>query len=552
MTQWIDRAVAPLLSLPRSAKRIIALGVDVSLCVLTVWISYYLRLGYWVSLSDYGWQATLAAVLIAPPIFILFGLYRAVFRYVGWAALTAIFQAHLVYGLIYSALFTAWSVDGVPRTVGLIQPLLLLFAVGGSRAFGRYLLGGLYRSFFVRNRRQNVLVYGAGSAGRQLAAALAHTNLRVVGFVDDARNLRGSVIGGIRIHDSEHLASLVSRLQVSEIFLAIPSASRSRRNQILRQIRDLGVAVRTLPGLLDLASGRVSVTDLQPPSIEDLLGRDAVPTDSALLEHDTRGHVVLVTGAGGSIGSELCRQLFAMAPETLVLVESSEFALYSVHRELERVRGPNGPRVVPLLASVGDEARMQAIFAAFRPDVVYHAAAYKHVPLVEQNVVEGLRNNVFGTATCARLATQHGVSRFILVSTDKAVRPTNVMGASKRLSEMALQAIAARSGVVTRFAMVRFGNVLGSSGSVVPLFRQQIAAGGPITVTHREVTRYFMTIPEAAQLVLQAGALAVGGEVFVLDMGKPVRVYDLAVRMIELSGLRVRDAENPDGDIEIV
>ncbi len=553
MSSFIERAVAPILGLPRITKRVIAIGVDAALCVLTVWLAFYLRLGYWVSLSGDGWPAAAVAVVAAPAVFIACGLYRTVFRYVSWEALTTIFQAHLLYGLFYFSVFTAWGIPGVPRTVGLIQPLLLLVFVAGSRAFGRYWLAGEYRKWLGRGSRQNVLVYGAGSAGRQLAAALTHTNLRVMGFVDDARDLVGSSIGGIRIWSSEDLQSLIQRLGVGEIFLAIPSANRPRRNEILRVIRETGVAVRTLPGLLDLAAGKVAVTDLQPLSVEDLLGRDAVPPDRDLLEADTQGHVVLVTGAGGSIGSELCRQIFAMGPRVLALVEANEFALYSIHRELSRLLPPSGgPELVPLLASVCDEARMRSIFAAVRPEVIYHAAAYKHVPLVEQNVVEGIRNNVMGTLICARLAHQSGVSRFILVSTDKAVRPTNIMGASKRLSEMVLQAFAGLGDGSTRFAMVRFGNVLGSSGSVVPLFRQQIAAGGPVTVTHREVTRYFMTIPEASQLVLQAGALARGGEVFVLDMGEPVRVHNLAVRMIELSGLRVKDERNPGGDIEIV
>ena len=555
MDRFIDRTVAPVLALPRLTKRVIALTLDLSLSVLTVWIAFYLRLGEWVTLSDAGWPAVVVAVLLAPPIFIVFGLYRAVFRYISWEALLAIVQAVFVYGLIYSAIFTAWRIDGVPRTIGLLQPALLLIAVGASRAFGRYWLGGMYRQWLDRKHRNGILIYGAGSAGRQLAGALSHTSdMRVVGYLDDDPELQGSVIGGIRIWPSQRLPDLVERLAVGEIFLAIPSASRARRNQILHMIRAAGVSVRTLPGLLDLAAGKVTVTDIRPLEIEDLLGRNSVEPDFELLRQNIRGQVVLVTGAGGSIGSELCRQILALGPERLLLVDSSEFALYGIHRELGRAQAGGvepGAEIVPLLASVCDEMRMRTIFALWKPSTVYHAAAYKHVPLVEQNIVEGVRNNVIGTLVTAQLAAKAGVDRFVLISTDKAVRPTNVMGTSKRLAEMVLQGLAAESSR-TCFTMVRFGNVLGSSGSVVPLFRQQIAAGGPVTVTHREVIRYFMTIPEAAQLVLQASAMASGGEVFVLDMGAPVKVLDLAVKMIELSGLKVRNDENPDGDVEIV
>jgi FlaA1/EpsC-like NDP-sugar epimerase len=545
----IDRMIDPLLALPRVVKRGIALSVDAGLCVLTVWLAYSLRVGEWVALSGDGWPAAFASVLIALPIFAAFGLYRAVFRYVSWEALTTIAQAVFIYGIIYSSVFTAFSIPGVPRTVGIIQPILLMVAMGASRAFGRFWLGGRYRQM-IRRQKRNVLIYGAGSAGRQLAAALADSiDIRLVGFIDDENGLQGSTVGGVRVHPPHELSHTVERLEVEEIFLAVPSATQARRNEILEMLREVVVEVRTLPGLLDLAHGKVTVSQLRPLDIEDLLGRDAVAPDQRLLERNIRDKVVLVTGAGGSIGSELCRQIVAMHPRRLLLLELSEFALYSVHSELRAVAGED-VELVPLLASVCDEERLRRIFATWRPDTVYHAAAYKHVPLVEHNVVEGVRNNVFGTLCCARMASQFRTDAFVLISTDKAVRPTNVMGASKRLAEMVLQALAADR-PDTSFSMVRFGNVLGSSGSVVPLFRQQINIGGPVTVTHPAVTRYFMTIPEAAQLVIQAGAMAQGGDVFVLDMGEPVRIYDLAVRMIELSGMKVRDHHDPDGDIEI-
>lgn len=550
----IDHTVASILSLPRVAKRMIALTVDAALCVLTVWLAFYLRLSEWVPLSGDSWPAAVTSLAIALPIFVVSGLYRAVFRYISWEAIATIAQAVLVYGLIYSAIFTAFGITGVPRTIGILQPILLFIAVSASRAFGRYWLGGGYRQSLRRSNRKNVLIYGTGSTGRQLASALSDsTQHKVVGFIDSDRGLHGSTLGRIRVWNPEKLAAVVAQLDVSEIFLAIPSASRQRRNEILDQVRSIGVAVSTLPGLLDIARGQVTVSDLRPLDIEDLLARPAVAPDLTLLERNLSGKVVLVTGAGGSIGSELCRQILNMGPARLLLVEASEYALYTIHQELSGlVDASIGARVeiVPLLASVCDEARMRRIFATWRPETIYHAAAYKHVPLVEHNPIEGIRNNVLGTSICANLAQEYGAASFVLISTDKAVRPTNIMGASKRLAEMILQAIA-EVAPVTCFSMVRFGNVLGSSGSVVPIFRRQIQAGGPVTVTHPEITRYFMTIPEAAQLVLQAGAMAKGGEVFVLDMGEPVKVFDLARRMIELSGLKVRTDLEPDGDIEI-
>lgn len=552
------KAAASMLALPRTLKRFLALGMDASLCVLTVWLAFYLRLGEWVRLlSDAQWMpvwAIFGSLALALPIFVISGLYRAIFRYAGWQALMTVTRAILVYTLMYAAVFTAIGVPGVPRTVGLIQPILLLLAVGASRALTRYWLGDMYQGIVGHMNLPKVLIYGAGSAGRQLAAALANSHeMRVVGYLDDDTRLQGGVMNGLTIHAPVDLPGLVESLPVRDVLLAIPSASRQRRNEILQQLLLSHVSVRSLPGLTDLAQGRVHVSDLHELDIDDLLGRDAVVPDVALLEKNIRGKVVLVTGAGGSIGSELCRQILGICPAVLLLVEQSEFVLYQIHQELQNIISAD-TELIPLLGSVCDERRMRGILSAWQPDTVYHAAAYKHVPLVEHNPAEGLRNNVFGTLTAARVAQEQGVAEFVLISTDKAVRPTNVMGASKRLAEMVLQALAAKS-AETRFTMVRFGNVLGSSGSVVPKFRQQIRDGGPITLTDPEVTRYFMTIPEAAQLVIQAGAMGdmanEGGAVFVLDMGEPVRIGDLARRMVELSGLSVRDEENPEGDIEI-
>jgi len=549
-----NKAAVSLLALPRPLKRAMALGMDASLCVLTVWLAFYLRLGEWLRLSGdgimYPAAAVYGALLLALPIFVVAGLYRAIFRYGGWAALMAVSRAIALYGLLYALVFTVIGVPGVPRTVGLIQPLLLLLAVGVSRALARYWLGDMYQGIVKRMDLPKVLIYGAGSAGRQLAAALAHSHeMRVAGFLDDDARLQGGVMNGLTIHAPADLPSLVESLPVRDVLLAIPATSRQRRNEILQQLLRSHVAVRTLPGLTDLAQGRVHVSDLHELDIVDLLGRDAVVPDVALLEKNIRGKVVLVTGAGGSIGSELCRQILAIGPRVLLLVEQSEFALYQIHQELQGAL-PAGTELIPLLGSVCDERRMRGIMSAWPPHTIYHAAAYKHVPLVEHNPAEGIRNNVIGTLTTARVARELGVADFVLISTDKAVRPTNVMGASKRLAEMVLQALATQSSA-TQFTMVRFGNVLGSSGSVVPKFRQQIRDGGPITLTDPEVTRFFMTIPEAAQLVIQAAAMAHGGDVFVLDMGESVRIGDLARRMVELSGLSVRDDDNPEGDIEI-
>jgi FlaA1/EpsC-like NDP-sugar epimerase len=547
----IDRLITPALALPRYVKRGIAIVVDVALCLLTVSLAFFLRLGEWVPLSLTPMKAAFAAPVIAIPVFVVFGLYRAVFRYVSGEALTSIAQAVLVFGLIYASIFAAFGITGIPRTIGIIEPILLLIAVGASRIFGRYLFGTQYRKRLRRSECRNVLIFGAGASGRELRVALADSpDMKVVGFVDHDTSLHGSAVGGVRVWSPQRLAVAVEELSVDEVLLAIPSATRRRRNEIVELVRRAGVVVRTLPGLLDLARGKVTVSDLRPLEVEDLLGRDAVAPDQALLEKNSRGKVVLVTGAGGSIGSELCRQIAALGPARLILVEMNEFALYAIHRELTEAWAGE-VELVPLLASVCDSVRMRKIFAAWRPDTVYHAAAYKHVPLVEHNIVEGVRNNVIGTWVCAAAAEELAVADFVLISTDKAVRPTNVMGASKRLAEMVLQALAKQANT-TCFSMVRFGNVLDSSGSVVPLFRRQITNGGPVTVTHREVTRYFMTIPEAAQLVMQAGAMAEGGEVFVLDMGAPVRILDLAIKMIEVAGLKPRDEQSPDGDIEIV
>ncbi|MCA3154882.1 MAG: polysaccharide biosynthesis protein [Burkholderiales bacterium] len=551
MNRILSKLAPPVLALPRPAKRLVALSLDMSLCVLSVWLAFYLRLGEWMALSGNALWAVAVSIGIALPIFVVSGLYRAIFRYSGWPALLAVARAIGIYGLLYASVFTAVGVAGVPRTVGIIQPILLLLLVGGSRALARVWLNDEYQTRLKRAARPKVLIYGAGRSGRQLAAAMSNSHdMQVVGFLDDDDRLHGHVLNGLPLYKPEDLPNLVTALSISSVLLAMPSIGRRRRNEILTAIRSAHVAVRTLPSMTDLAQGKVSVSDLRELDIDDLLGREPVAPNHLLLAKNITAKVVLVTGAGGSIGGELSRQILAQAPTKLLLIEQSEFALYAIHQELEQRLAGQPTVLVPLLASVQDAERMHEIMSTWRPDTVYHAAAYKHVPLVEHNPAEGVKNNVLGTLRTAQAAVDNAVADFVLVSTDKAVRPTNIMGASKRLAEMCLQALAAHASG-TRFCMVRFGNVLGSSGSVVPKFRQQIQEGGPITLTHPEVTRFFMTIPEAAQLVIQAGAMAKGGDVFVLDMGQSVKIMDLAQRMIELSGLSLRHEQNPDGDIEI-
>jgi FlaA1/EpsC-like NDP-sugar epimerase len=551
MRRFFSRLTAPVLELPRTTKRIVAVLVDMSLCVLTVWLAYYMRLGEFVTLSGNALIATVVSMGLCLFIFVVFGLYRAIFRYSDWPALLTVVRAVSVYGLLYSAIFTAIGLNEVPRTVGIIQPILLLLFVGASRALARIWLGDRYQNILKRASRPKVLVYGAGRTGRQLAAAMANSyEMQVVGFLDDDERLSGNVLNGQPIYNPRDLEGVVATNSITAVLLAMPSISRKRRNEILGQIRSAQVSVRTLPSFSDLAEGKVKVSDLRELDIDDLLGREPVAPTHSLLTKNITDKIVLVTGAGGSIGSELCRQILAVKPQTLLLIEQSEYALYEIHQELEEKSLDTEINIIPILASVQNQDRMHEIMSTWRPHTVYHAAAYKHVPLVEHNPAEGVKNNVFGTLKTAKAAIDNGVQDFVLVSTDKAVRPTNIMGASKRLAEMVLQALAATN-VSTNFVMVRFGNVLGSSGSVVPKFRQQIKDGGPITLTHLDITRYFMTIPEAAQLVIQAGAMASGGDVCVLDMGQPVKIIDLARRMIQLSGLTVQDAESPDGDIAI-
>ncbi|MCU8082679.1 polysaccharide biosynthesis protein [Shewanella sp. SM23] len=537
-----------LFRLKRAHKRMVSVVIDSVFLCFAFWAALLVRLDdVSVLVNGAYWALLMVVVPLSIVGFAKLGLYRAVLRYMGLQALTAILFG-VVASTISLVIVAYYSDAQLPRTVPIIYAAFALVFVGGTRAMVRSLVGS-----GMKRVGEPVVIYGAGVSGRQTAIALAQSHeYHPFAFVDDDETLQGTVIQGLHVHNPKELRKLLKQKATARVLLAIPSASRSRRQEIIHQLEPLAVKVMTLPAMADLVSGDKLFSDVKEVEIEDLLGRDSVAPRENLLTANIKNKVVMVTGAGGSIGSELCRQILKQAPKKLVLFELSEFALYSIERELSATAHDLGIdiEILPMMGSVQRENRVQAVMQAFKVQTVYHAAAYKHVPLVEHNVVEGVRNNVFGTLYTARAAIAAKVETFVLVSTDKAVRPTNIMGTTKRMAELALQALSKESHQ-TRFCMVRFGNVLGSSGSVVPLFRKQIANGGPITVTHPKITRFFMTIPEASQLVIQAGAMGKGGDVFVLDMGKSVKIVDLATKMIRLSGFEVKDEANPDGDIAI-
>lgn len=555
MIQIYNRLVQWFLLRPRTTKRIFSMGIDYFVVMLALWLAFSLRLSTLYVPPVTQWWLFLLAPFIAIPIFIKFGLYRAIIRYIGLDALWTIFKAIGLFTVIFATVVVlAGAYSGlVPRTIYIINAILLFLFVGGLRLYARWLFINNTQKVFVEIDNKSyvppVLIYGAGRAGAQLSALLKMgRQLRPVAFIDDDPALHRQQINGLTVHRPANLLKLIDKHHIRDVLLAMPSAPRSRRSEILKALENYPVHVRTLPDLIDIAQGKLEVSDIQEVDIADLLGRESVAAEPELLAANISGKCVMVTGAGGSIGSELARQIVKLKPAQLLLFDISEFALYQIQQELQYISGQTVD-IVALLGSVVDRSRMMSICQHFSVHTIYHAAAYKHVPMVEKNVAEGIRNNVFGTLHCAQAAIAAKVETFVLISTDKAVRPTNTMGASKRFAELVCQALAEES--KTRFTMVRFGNVLGSSGSVVPLFRTQIARGGPVTVTHPEVIRYFMTIPEAAELVIQAGAMGQGGDVFVLDMGEAVKITDLARRMINLSGFSVKDENTPDGDIAI-
>lgn len=576
MLRFAELLRTRLVRLRRRQKRLIQVAIDVMLVWAALWLAFVVRLGDFEEvypLDGHLWLFALAP-LISIPLFIRFGMYRAVMRYFGTEALIAIAKAVSLSALIL-ALAIYWHQDAravIPRSMVFNYWWLSIMLIGGLRlAMRQFFMGHWFAAdqpFKFSSRDAGapaVAIYGAGSAGNQLAASLRMgRSMRPVAFIDDDSNISNRIIAGLRVYSPKHIQQMIDETGAVEILLALPSVSRTRRRSILQLLEQYPLHVRSVPGFMDLASGRVKVEDVQEVDIADLLGRDAVPPQRELFERCIRGQVVMVTGAGGSIGSELCRQILGSGPKTLLLFEHSEFNLYAIHGELEqRIRRESlGVRLVPILGSVRNQQRQVELLRAWDVNTVYHAAAYKHVPMVEHNIAEGVLNNVLGSLHTAQAALKAGVEHFVLISTDKAVRPTNVMGSTKRLAEMVLQALSREPAPVlfgdkegvhqvnkTRFTMVRFGNVLGSSGSVIPRFYEQIRKGGPVTVTHPNITRYFMTIPEAAQLVIQAGSMGQGGDVFVLDMGKPVKIAELAEKMIHLTGLSVCSDSNPSGDI---
>ena len=535
-----------LLTLSRPSKQASMIAADVLSYVASAVVSFWIVYGT-IEFSSPVLVISVAAVLVGIPVHWAFGLYASIVRYMGLTLIVVGLQSTLVVTAIVMAIGAFAGIMSAPIRVGIVFWAFSLILVVGGRLAARMFLSR-------RNaNREAVIIYGAGSGGAQLVSALVSgDDYLPVAIVDDKAELHGKRIHGLRVHSPERLEQLVTERGATGVLLAIPSASRRHRRQVLQRLSEFPVHVQTMPEIRDIVSGKASLDDIREVDVEDLLGRNPVPPNPELMVACIKGKVVMVTGAGGSIGSELCYQILKLAPERLVLFELSEAALYSVERKIRRHAQKKGIDcdIVALLGSVHHEHRVREVINAFEVKTVYHAAAYKHVPIVEHNVFEGIHNNVFGTLYTARAAIDGGAESFVLISTDKAVNPSNVMGATKRFAELVLQALNSQSNA-TKLSMVRFGNVLESSGSVVPLFKEQIRKGGPVTVTHRDIIRYFMTIPEAAQLVIQAGSMATGGDVFVLDMGKPVKILDLAKRMINLMGMTVRDAEHPEGDIEI-
>jgi FlaA1/EpsC-like NDP-sugar epimerase len=554
----IDKVAEKFVNLSRFQKRALIASTDSILLLAAIWLAFTLRLGeLYIPHSNIVFLLFAVIPFIAIPIFTRFGLYRAIIRYIGFRALWAVLQAVTLYAMTWGLLVLLTKAEGVPRSVIIINWIIAVLLIGGTRMVARWWLSGLLSESFPKrtSSKTHVLIYGAGSAGIQLASALSYSNeYKPVAFVDDKSELHNTHVNSLRVYPFKQVGSLIEKFGVQEVLLAVPTASRKRRHYIIQQLQDFPVHVRTLPGMAEIAGGQVKIEDIKEVEIEDLLGRDPVTPYPDLLDSNIRNKVVMVTGAGGSIGSELCKQIIKQQPKCLVLFELNEYALYNIDSELrlfsnnKQIVEPDS--IIPVIGSVLDKQRFEQACRTFSVETIYHAAAYKHVPLVEKNPLEAIRNNILGTLTAAQAAIECNVDTFVLISTDKAVRPTNVMGATKRFAELILQGLAATQ-ATTRFCMVRFGNVLGSSGSVVPVFRKQIQEGGPVTVTHPEIIRYFMTIPEAAELVIQAGAMGSGGDVFVLDMGEPVNISELARKMIHLSGLEVKDDNNPDGDIEI-
>ena len=548
MKNYIKEFSRSILGLHRYPKRAIAMITDVGLCILFTWLAFYLRLEEFIKINDVTILAVLISISLAIPIFWLSGLYKMIFRFAGLSIILTVALASLAYGLLYFSVISIYGIQGIPRSIGIIQPMLLFLGISSSRVIIRYVFDNILTEN-IKNKK-NVLIYGAGNAGRQLLTSLENNlEMKVVGFLDDNQKFHNQIILGQTIYDPSKTEKLINKKNINLVLLALPSISRIKRNQIIDDLNKYKIMVKTLPSIQDIVNGKISISDIKDSTIEDLLNREQVEPNLELLSKNISSKVVLVTGAGGSIGSEISRQIIKLKPKKLLLLELNEFALYKINEELKNIK--ENLKIIPLLVNVQNSSRVEEVFKTFKVDTVYHAAAYKHVPLVEENICESVKNNVFGTFLIAQVAIQNNVSSFVLISSDKAVRATNIMGASKRLAEICVQSLYHNQNRNIKFAIVRFGNVLESSGSVIPKFKRQIKQGGPVTLTHPDVTRYFMTITEASQLVIQAGAMSEDCEVFVLDMGKSVKIKDLIYKMIKLSGLTAKDTKNLEGDIEI-
>jgi FlaA1/EpsC-like NDP-sugar epimerase len=539
-----------ILNLPRYAKRIIATIIDLGLCILCTWLAFYLRIEKFIQIDNITISAVLISICLAIPIFWISGLYKTIFRFAGSSIILTVAVATIAYGLLYFSVISIFGIKGIPRSIGIIQPVLLFLGVLSSR----FIIKNLFNNNFNYRKfkdKKNVLIYGVGSSGRQLLTSLENNpEMKVIGFLDDNQQFHNQLVLGRTVYNPVKINKLIAKKNIDLILLALPSVSRQKRNQIINSLNKYRVIVKTLPSIQDIVDGKISVSDIKDLNIEDLLSREQVQPNSELLSKNINSKVVLVTGAGGSIGSELCRQISRLEPNKLLLLELNEFALYKVYEELKSLN--KNLKIISLLVNAQDQKKLEIILETFKVDTVYHAAAYKHVPLVEENICEGVKNNVFSTLAVVKASIAKKILNLVLISSDKAVRPTNIMGASKRLSELCMQGIYNHTkDIKTHFSIVRFGNVLESSGSVIPKFKKQIQEGGPVTLTHRDVTRYFMTITEAAQLVIQTGAMGKNCEVFVLDMGESIKIHNLINKMIKLSGFSVKDDKNQDGDIEV-
>lgn len=539
-----------ILSLPRYSKITIAIITDICLCIFCTWLAFVIRLEEIILFKDINFFPSIISIIIAIPIFWICGIYKTIFRFAGLSIIFTVTFSTFLYGFLFFLVIGVYGIEEVPRSIAIIQPMLLFFAITSSRLIVKYLLTLNFKSYKNSNK-QNILIYGAGEAGRQLLITLENNpEFKVVGFLDDNNQLHNQTILNHIVYSPSKLEKLIQSKDVTFIFLALPSIGRNKRNQILETLNKYKITVKTLPSISEIVDGTITISDIKDLNIDDLLSRNEIKPDTKLLNKNIHKQTVLVTGAGGSIGSEICRQIIRLDPNKLILLELNEFALYSIQEELKKIN--KNISITALLANTQDQSNLETIFETFKVNTVYHAAAYKHVHLVEENVCEGVKNNVFSTLSVANAAIKKNISTFVLISSDKAVRPTNMMGASKRLSELCIQAIFNdNKNARTNFSIVRFGNVLESSGSVIPKFTKQIKEGGPITLRHKDVSRYFMTVIEAAQLVIQAGAMGKNAEVFVLDMGNSIKIKDIIEKMIKLSGLTIKDTQNPTGDIEI-